>query len=264
MIDFNSVIGEINPVTFTFECDTCEDSGLVTATESDISDGIKVFTTYDWTEDKDKLFKECQCAITKKFKLMMLRSGLDDVIDLRIGDYKIKHKWQKEIKEKLIKFAKQPTRSFLVSGQTGSGKTMAMNILFKNLVGKYGRQGHYLEWETFMTQSNNNYREIDLKDYDYISKIPILYIDDFLKCPNNDTSSIGTNEVRFARNVINQRYKNDKLITLISTELTEKQLESIDGSLHGRIVEMCTLEYFVEISKGADKNIRIEIAKGDF
>lgn len=266
-MSYQDLFKDIEPVDIIYKCEICKDDGLVDATLEDIGTGIKLFTEPIMNEDNNpdyRYMKECECKKLKDFKAMMSRSGLDYASDLKITDYIAKYDWQKEIKQKLYNFVKRPTSCFLISGQSGSGKTMAMSILFKNLVGKLGKQGHYLEWETFITETNNNYREIDLRDYGYITKIPILYIDDFLKSPNNDIKNLSHNEIRFARNIINQRYKNKDLITLISTELSQGQLEQLDQSLHGRLVEMSTLEYFMQITESKEKNIRVEIAKGKF
>lgn len=255
---------ELKPKVIKYDCDICKDNSMVLATKEDIENGVKTITSWSWETKSDLVYKLCQCELKRKFNDIMTRSGLDHLIDLKINDFIAKYDWQKNIKDNLYKFSNNHERCFFLSGQSGSGKTMAMSILFKNLVGKYGLQGRYLEWESFINEANNNYREIDKLEYANISNVPILYIDDFLKCPNNDINNISVNDLRYARNIINQRYKNDKLITLISTELTGDEIEQLDQSLHGRIFEMATSNYFMVIKPSKEKNIRVEKTKGAF
>lgn len=257
----NLIPTEVNELAY--KCEACKDESMILATEEDIKNGVMIIPVWDWEIKGDVMKKFCKCELARRFEFKMNKAGLSHLIDLKIDDYKTKYDWQQDIKTKLVSFVKSPTESFLISGQSGSGKTMAMSILFKNLVGKYGLDGKYLEWETFMTETNNNFREIDPHEYKQLQTIPILYIDDFLKCPGNDISNIGYNELRYARNIINQR-DNKKLITMISTELTDNDLQELDESLHGRLIKMATQDYFIVINNSKEKNIRVEKAKGRF
>ncbi|WZU02664.1 hypothetical protein MGH68_07155 [Erysipelothrix sp. D19-032] len=94
-----------------------------------------------------------------------------------------------------------------------------------------------------MAEATDNYRAIDFKKFSMWSSIPLLYIDDFLKCMDNDINKLTDLEKRTARAIINARYNNPKLITIISTELTDVQLERIDRSLFSRLKEMATSKY---------------------
>ena len=80
--------------------------------------------------------------------------------------------------------------------------------------------------------------------------LPILYIDDFLKGRFTDT------DITLAFDLINYRY-NNKLTTIITSELTFSQLMGIDAAIAGRIKER-SKGFFMEISKGDDKNFRLK------
>ena len=64
-------------------------------------------------------------------------------------------------------------------------------------------------------------------------------------------------DVNVAFEIINYRYNNPSLLTIISSELTEADLLDIDEAVAGRIFERAKS---ISISKNRDRNYRIKKA----
>ena len=95
-----------------------------------------------------------------------------------------------------------------------------------------------------------------------IKTIPVLYIDDFFKPVRNREGVLETPsaaDVRIAYEIINHRYNDKSLITIISSErfLTEIASE-IDEATGGRIAEMATPKYLINIGRQSGRNYRLK------
>ena len=66
-----------------------------------------------------------------------------------------------------------------------------------------------------------------------LKTIPVLYIDDFLKCKGEPS----TGDLNLAFELINGRYNNEKLRTIISTERSIENVLDFDEALGSRIYE---------------------------
>lgn len=60
-----------------------------------------------------------------------------------------------------------------------------------------------------------------------------MYIDDLFKSGDQPTAA----DINYAFEIINFRYNNPKLLTIISAELTEGELLDVDEAIGGRIYE---------------------------
>ena len=85
----------------------------------------------------------------------------------------------------------------------------------------------------------------------------VLYIDDLLKTQGNKQPS--EQEYQVAMEIINARYCDPALLTIISTELTLTELFAIDEALAGRIAERASI-YTLQIAKKAGRNYRLRFA----
>ena len=82
--------------------------------------------------------------------------------------------------------------------------------------------------------------------------VPVLLIDDLFKTQSNEKPTSA--DVRLAYDLLNYRYENRDLITMLSTERTVSELKQIDEATGGRIYEMAK-GYCLEIG-GEGKNWR--------
>ena len=73
--------------------------------------------------------------------------------------------------------------------------------------------------------------DIYTKKMNKLKSVPVLYIDDFLKGGFTEA------DLKLAFEVLNARYNDTKLRTIISSEMSIKKLISIDEALGGRIYE---------------------------
>lgn len=243
---------------YEVKCKICNDRGFVVTTKEDaelVEEKEEIITTIidgpDGTTKKkhtptgvfNKVYtKKCICKVKSDYMYRLTAGGMSNFINHSFNNFITKFKWQEIFLNSAKDFRKDPTQLFFMSGIAGSGKTRLCSTLANYLVYK-GYSPEYLLWEREMAEATDNYRAIDFKKFSMWSSIPLLYIDDFLKCMDNDINKLTDLEKRTARAIINARYNNPKLITIISTELTDVQLERIDRSLFSRLKEMATSKY---------------------
>ena len=106
----------------------------------------------------------------------------------------------------------------------------------------------------------------DFLDYkklvDELKKVDVLYIDDLFKMRKiADTEKVKLTfaYINIAFAILQFSYTNDKLITVISSEKTIKDLLKIDEAIAGRIVEKTRSKRFCNnILKDPSKNFRFQ------
>lgn len=205
-----------------FNCQECNDKGYL-------------------TDKHGNFLKYCNCEVKKHNKEILInnlnKSGLRDVVKRYTFDnYIINHDWQRDYKNRIISFANDHSRAFIMLGQTGLGKTHLMSALTIELMRK-GKNAHYVKWQDIIISAKNNYGNIDPKLLEIIRNVEVLYIDDFLKVKSiKDISNI---EYEIANLIIDTRESDKDLITLLSSELSLEQLGAFNGALTGRLIEMC-------------------------
>lgn len=188
----------------------------------------------------DEYVKPCKCKTRDIAMRNLKRSGLQRVYKhYTFEKYETNHEWQKDYKQRVTKFTKNPSGWFGMLGQTGLGKTHLLSASTIYLIGQ-GYDAYYLKWFEEMTKVKNNYYKMDERLMQRLRTIEVLYIDDFLKVP--DLKEMKDWEFQIAFDLIASRYNNPDLITLISTEWNLEDLGNDlmgGGALTGRIVEMC-------------------------
>ncbi len=252
-----------------YRCTKCKDTGLIPLDESLKRTTILLDLEADYTTGKYEeirhLFVDCECQLKDRFESRMNRSGLNSAVkNKRFDDYKIRYSWQKDYRQRAVNFFKKPKQLFFMSGQSGSGKTLLCSALC-NMLAMNGWEFRYKTWEELVRSLNNNYRELPKEEYKVIAEIPLLYLDDFLKTPGNNVKDLTKHEKKLARSLINDRYNNPNVITVISTELSQEQLNEVDESMFTRLFEMATKDFMLIGSESAkDRNIRYLIANGQW
>lgn len=234
-------------------CRICQNKGYI-AVLAEHEDGTFGLTTRD-----------CQCAETRKSIMQMQRSGLKDVIrNYTFDRFEATEPWQKTIKDAAMEYAKNPEGWFALCGQSGIGKTHLCTAICRELLLR-GEPVLYMLWRDDIAKikqaamgSQFDGEGDDLRRLlDKFKTAKILYIDDFFKTgktAESVTQRPTAADINYAFEIINFRYNNPGLITIISTELTEDELLDIDEAIGGRIYERAKA---FSIGRDRRKNYRI-------
>lgn len=235
-----------------YNCDICRNKGFISVmrTRQDLR-GNDIY---------EECLTECKCTKVRKSIMRMKRSGMEELFKkYKFENYTITEPWQKMIQEKAQNFANNPAPVFFIGGQSGTGKTHLCTAIARQLLFD-GNELRYILWrdESVKLKSAVNNDEKYQSLISELKRVDVLYIDDFLKVPiGHDTSKPTSADLAVALEIINNRY-NAKLITIISSEWTIKDIIEMDEALGGRIYEMAGAEYSANIGKDTKKNYRIK------
>ena len=192
----------------------------------------------------------------------MKKSGLKNIIkDYTFDKFDASEPWQQTIKNAAVEYAKHPDGWFFLGGQSGSGKTHLCTAICRELL-LSGRRVKYMLWRDDVVKikgavtDHDEYRRL----MDEYKNIDVLYIDDLFKTGKADDNTVQKPtgaDINAAFEIINYRYNNPSLLTIISSELSQDELIDIDEAIGGRIYEKSTA---FSIGKNRDRNYRIKKA----
>jgi len=215
-----------------------------------------------FVEDNYIVSRECECMKIRRSYWNIEKSGLKDLLRRYTFDnFTTEEQWQKEFKADAQRFVSNHTgKWFFAGGQVGCGKTHICTAI----VGEFLNQGiesHYMLWRDEVVKLKACVND----DYEYgriinpLKSVPVLYVDDFFKTANDDSGnkkSPTQGDINVAFELLNYRYNNDKLITIISSERTVDEILSCDESVGSRIYQR-TKNYCWVIGKDSKKNYRL-------
>lgn len=226
-----------------FDCAVCKNKGYVQYVSA--SDEI--------------ITKFCECHNKRQIMRSMRRSGLTGLLPkCTFEKYQTPEKWQQDIKIAAENFSKDSgARCFYIGGQSGCGKTHICTAI----CGKYIKQNKavkYVLWRELTTKlkavmNEPKYLEI-MESY---RKVDVIYIDDFLKTPDNQRP--GAADINIALELVNQTYHREGKKLIISTEFNIPQVLAMDEALGGRICELTSSQYRIDIAKDQHKNFRLKV-----
>lgn len=217
------------------DCPICKNKGVIYIAEED---------------NPIPLQKPCECMAKRKSIRFAKESGLENLLEHRVSAFKVNHEWQKIVKDMAIEYVQEKHDEwFCMLGQSGAGKTHICSAIARTFIDR-SMETKYVVWNTFIRELKADMLNDQRMMYQF-QKVPVLYIDDFLKGRYTDT------DITLAFDLINYRYNNN-LTTIITSELMFSQLMKIDTALAGRIKERCG-KYFIELQKGDDKNYRLQM-----
>lgn len=211
---------------------------------------------------------DCKCVPIRNSILRMKRSGLKNIIkDYTFDKFEDSEPWQKAIKDAAMEFSNNPEGWFFIGGMSGSGKTHICTAICREFL-LSGKQVLYMLWRDDIVKikaaaqaSGNDPETLELrKMLDKYKTADVLYIDDLFKTGKTDSNlpqKPTTADINYAFEIINYRYINPGLITIVSSECTADELLDIDEAVGGRIFERSKV---FNIAKDRKKNYRIRNA----
>ena len=247
----NNTVGDRN-LEDGYDCKLCKNKGTIYKLV-DYGDGTYSHCAID-----------CKCAEIRRSILRMKRSGLKDIIkDYTFDKFIDSEPWQKAIKEAAMDYAQNPDGWFALCGQSGAGKTHLCTAICREFL-LSGKKVVYMLWrdeivkikEAAKGDEDSNLQDI-LEKY---KNADVLYIDDLFKTGKDKMNNLvkpSVADINYAFEIINYRYNNPKLLTIISSELSEEELLDIDEAIGGRIYERAKT---FTIAKNRDRNYRIKKA----
>ena len=246
----NNTVGNRNEED-GYDCPICKNKGIIYKLV-DCGDGTYSHCAAD-----------CKCAEIRKSIMRMKRSGLKDIIkDYTFDKFIDTEPWQKAIKSAAVDFAKNPDGWFALCGQSGAGKTHLCTAICREFL-LSGKKVVYMLWRDEIVKIKEAAQSGDSSLQDILEKYKnadVLYIDDLFKTGKDKFDAIvkpSVADINYAFEIINYRYNNPKLLTIISSELSEEELLDIDEAIGGRIYERAKT---FTIAKNRDRNYRIRKA----
>lgn len=202
---------------------------------------------------------ECSCMAKRRSIKRMERSGLGDLLRrYTFSTYQTPENWQKRAKKIALDYLKNPEgRWFIASGCSGSGKSHLCTAICAEMI-ESGLEVRYMRWKDdggrmkAAVNDSPEYRSL----VEPVKCVQVLYIDDFWKAGNGGVTK---GDIELAFEILNARYNDSRLSTILSTELTASQIMNIDQAVGSRIYER---------SRGAcleltgDKNWRLKSDHG--
>jgi len=230
-----------------YDCRICKNKGII-AELRELPAGIYSHT-----------YVVCKCEETRRSIMRMKRSGLKDIIkDYTFDKFEVEEPWQKSIKEAALSYAKEPKGWFFLGGQSGAGKTHLCTAICREFL-LAGKSVVYMLWRDEIVKIKETATEGGelSKMLDRYKRAEVLYIDDLFKTgrdKDNKVQKPTVADINYAFEIINYRYNNPSLLTIVSSELTEDELLDIDEAIGGRIFERAKS---ISIAKNRERNYRI-------
>ena len=244
----NSAVGNRNEED-GYDCPLCKNKGYIAKLVEDRG-------------HYSHCFADCKCAETRKSIMRMKRSGLKDIIkDYTFDKFEDTEPWQKSIKAAAMDYAKDPEGWFFLGGQSGAGKTHLCTAICREFL-LAGKRVRYMLWRDDIVKIKGAVTDSEeyCKMIDEFKRVDVLYIDDLFKTGkaiDNSVQKPTAADVNVAFEIINFRYNNPALLTIISSELSEDELIDIDEAIGGRIYERAKA---FTIGKDRSRNYRIRRA----
>lgn len=249
---YNKSTGNLNEQD-GYDCPVCKNKGYIAE--------VVFYEMYGYYSES---LRPCKCHKARNALRRLARSGLKDVVKKYTFDlYQTVEPWQETFKEKAMRFcADKKSDWFFAGGQSGCGKSHLCTAIAIQLL-REGKDVRYMVWpkEIQSIQAAVNDGEQYAALMKEVQEAEVLYIDDLFKHGNDEYGNQkppSEAEVRRAFEILNYRYNNPGMTTIISCERTLAELIDIDEATAGRIAE-CTKAagYCVNVKKDRTRNWRL-------
>lgn len=184
-----------------------------------------------------RVVRDCDCRAGVLGRARLARSGLGAALVGKTFDsFEVTAPWQRKMKDLAAEYAAGDGGWLVLCGQSGCGKTHLCAAVCAALMDR-GRDVVYAIWrdEAAAIKADLEGRE---KRLDRLRRACALYLDDLFKGGKGHDGAVRVSQadVGIAFDVLNYRAVNG-LPTVISTELSPRELLDIDEAVAGRILE---------------------------
>ena len=229
---------------YGFDCPTCQNRG-----------------NFMYFEGHYELYRECECMSVRRSMRRLERSGMKELTDsCTFKNFRADSRWQKDAKKMVETYVDANEGQWLyIGGQVGSGKTHLCVAAATTFMMR-GLEARYMLWRDEIVKI----KACVTDEYAYdrlvrpLKTVRVLYIDDLFKTERDRLPS--TADINLAFEILNYRYINKGLITLLSSERLMDELLEVDEAVGSRIYER-TKGFCLEIPSDPDKNYRMRRAK---
>ena len=207
--------------------------------------------------DGTAVMRECGCMARREAMRRIERSGLKDQLsECTFDSFRDDLPWQKLAKQAAMSYLDgYEGKWFFAGGQVGAGKTHLCTAIVGGLLGR-GMAARYMLWR----DETVRLKALVTDEAAYGAAIAefkgaeALYIDDFLKpaCGREPSAA----DVGMAFELLNHRYNNRGLPTIISSERLLGEILDIDEAVGSRIYQR-SKGHCLEIGHDAGKNYRL-------
>lgn len=205
-------------------------------------------------ENGNRVIRECACMARRRSEKNMEKSGLSELLHrCTMDSWERKETWQEKLFYLGQKWACKPSGWFYLAGTPGTGKTHFCAALC-GLLMELGMECRYMLWRDASVRAKAavndeaEYRNL----VEPLKRVKVLYIDDLFKTGKGQSPTTG--DVNLAFEILNARYNDSRLITILSSELTVNQILDIDEAVGSRIYER-TNGFYVDLT--GKKNWRL-------
>lgn len=226
--NFNASPGSLNEID-GYECGKCRNKGLI-------------MRAYQVGEMWSTVCADCECKKVRTTIQRMKRSGLKNIIrDYTFEKFQASEAWQQKLKDAAIKYADNPSGWFFIGGQSGAGKTHLCTAICRQFLLDC-KAVKYMLWRDDVVRLKGCVNDGDeyARQMDEYKRCEVLYIDDLFKTgkgADGQRQQPTGADINIAFEILNYRYNNPKLLTVISSECTVDDIISIDEATGGRIFE---------------------------
>lgn len=226
--DFNNSVGDLTG----YDCPLCKNKGQIAVFRPD---------------EDDEAYKTCECM---QIRRNLHNSGLDTVLKEKTFEtFNAYTKAHEELVIQAKRYANNPKGWFCMIGKSGTGKTHICTAIVGKLL-ENSIPCKYMRWRgeapTLKAHANDPTYESLVEPY---KTVKCLYIDDLFK------GGITTGDINLAVDIIDHRYLNPDLLTIISTEKKMEELIKLDEAIGGRIYEKSKGNLF-EITKWGNYRLK--------
>ncbi len=245
----NDTVGDRNQQD-GYECELCKNKGYV----------VKLVELGNGAYSHES--GDCKCLEIRRSIMRMKRSGLKDIIaNYTFDKFVDTEPWQKSIKSAAMEYVQDPQGWFYMGGQVGAGKTHLCTAICREFLLR-GKQVLYMLWRDEIVQLKANVNDAEAYSalIDKYKTAEVLYIDDLFKTgktADQQNQKPTAADINAAFEIINYRYNNPALLTIISSELSEDELLDIDEAVGSRIYERAKA---ITIGRDRSRNYRIRKA----
>lgn len=249
---YNEATGDLDKQD-GYNCDECKNKGYISVVTQN-----EMFGYYSET------LKPCKCQKTRNAMRKMKKADLWNVAEQYTFDkYQTPDAWQQFIKQTAMRFCEDEENNwFFIGGQSGAGKSHICTAIATHCMWR-GVGLVYMKWlddidriKSYVTEPEK-YERL-MREF---KEAPALYIDDLFKegnGANTKDAPFTQADVKRTFEIINHRYNNPKLITIISSEKTIPEMLDIDEAFAGRIVERTKdAGYLINLKKDMSRNWRL-------